>query len=37
MMGAQDANIDVLDTDRNDDVLDFDDPFVLINQPPMVK
>ncbi|KAG2189996.1 hypothetical protein INT46_011065 [Mucor plumbeus] len=35
MMGVQDASIDVLNADRNDDVLDGDDPFVLINQLPM--
>ena len=34
-MGVQDASIDVLNADRNDDVLDGDDPFVLINQLPM--
>lgn len=36
-MGTQDANIDVLEADQNDDVLEVDDPFAPINQSPTVK
>lgn len=37
MIGTPDANIDVVEADQNDDVLEGDDPFVPINQSPMVK
>ncbi|CAO3626392.1 unnamed protein product [Mucor hiemalis] len=37
MMGTQDANIDVLEADQNDDVLKGDDPFAPINQSPMAS